>query len=251
MTDEAQRNSPPAWTLEKIGWPIVGMAVLGIGLAVFFLQGIVWLCGCWWSGSPICEAIASNPPWLLCSGIAAGPSVLLTWYWRTRQKNRDQIQRQEELEAEAMKARRAVQGDFVQWCGRALIGVADWGGLDLEPFGELPEQAARLIGHPGIEAKLLRELEELQVAADSLRNLAYDFEGEEPPGSTPPETIQTPRAELTVRLKRILYMARLSLEGVHPGWWRSHLRQAGLEEANPNSEAKPVTPESLERDAGA
>lgn len=33
------------------------------------------------------RAAAKNPPWIIISGIAAAPSLLLTWYWRTVHKD--------------------------------------------------------------------------------------------------------------------------------------------------------------------
>jgi hypothetical protein len=41
------------------------------------------------------------PPWLLLSGLATAPSVLLTWYWRTISKNADLDQKNCELQHHA------------------------------------------------------------------------------------------------------------------------------------------------------
>jgi hypothetical protein len=36
-----------------------------------------------------CCAIQRNPPWILVSGIAAAPALVLTWWWRTQHKDKD------------------------------------------------------------------------------------------------------------------------------------------------------------------
>lgn len=44
-----------------------------------------------------CAAVASNPPWIQLSGLVATPSILLTWYWRQRNKRIEQRQKDVEL----------------------------------------------------------------------------------------------------------------------------------------------------------
>lgn len=73
---------------------------------------------CWMYGSPeltwkfwmtldvIAEAVeelkdAKNPPWLLLSGLATAPAVLLTWWWRNSDKAKDHAQKDQELDNKA------------------------------------------------------------------------------------------------------------------------------------------------------
>lgn len=51
--------------------------------------GLALLCLVFGSPSKLQTAAASNPPWLLVSGLVAAPSLLLTWYWRTVHKDQD------------------------------------------------------------------------------------------------------------------------------------------------------------------
>ena len=37
----------------------------------------------------LCSEATKHPPWILVSGMVAGPSVLLTWYWRDRKRRDD------------------------------------------------------------------------------------------------------------------------------------------------------------------
>jgi uncharacterized protein YjbI with pentapeptide repeats len=37
----------------------------------------------------LCEVLIKSPPWAFLTGVAAAPAVLLTWYWRTTQKNEE------------------------------------------------------------------------------------------------------------------------------------------------------------------
>lgn len=48
--------------------------------------------------APLCTMLNRSPPWVLLTGIAAAPAVLLTWYWRTTHKNTDINQKHHELD---------------------------------------------------------------------------------------------------------------------------------------------------------
>ncbi|HTQ05315.1 MAG TPA: pentapeptide repeat-containing protein [Polyangiaceae bacterium] len=66
---------------------MIAAAVAGLAIALGALGGANALCT--GSASALCKAGIQNPPWLLLSGVAAAPVVLLTWYWRTVHKERD------------------------------------------------------------------------------------------------------------------------------------------------------------------
>ena len=82
-----------------IGWRI-GVAV-AIGIALVAVAFWLYQLGCpaatalsarsapSWPERSVCGPIRSSPPWLLLSTLAASPAALLTWYWRTRHKERD------------------------------------------------------------------------------------------------------------------------------------------------------------------
>jgi hypothetical protein len=64
-------------------WMLGGVlfgVVLAAGLACFF----PWSCK--ENAHLLCTAAAKNPPWIFLTGLVAGPPVLLTWYWRTKQR---------------------------------------------------------------------------------------------------------------------------------------------------------------------
>jgi uncharacterized protein YjbI with pentapeptide repeats len=94
---------------ERKVW-MVGMLALGAVLGTA-LWGVAFL-PC--SGSPdvstcgaqatsslytYCCAVQRNPPWLLISGIAAAPALILTWWWRTRHKDKEIEQKTADISA--------------------------------------------------------------------------------------------------------------------------------------------------------
>jgi hypothetical protein len=59
------------------------------GLAFGALAVAIYAWRCWGSSSGECEAIRKSLPWTSLAALAAAPSALLTWYWRTDHKKRD------------------------------------------------------------------------------------------------------------------------------------------------------------------
>lgn len=96
------RNQQPVETGAR-AWPILGVAALGAVASggALVLMGRACASSEWgW----LCEAVQqNNAPWLLISGLAAAPSVLLTWFWRHANKRRDQEQKAWELRIEQQK----------------------------------------------------------------------------------------------------------------------------------------------------
>jgi uncharacterized protein YjbI with pentapeptide repeats len=85
---------------------------------------VVYAWRCWGNGSGECEAIRKSPPWTILTALAASPAVLLTWYWRTEQKERDIDQaRAEEINSRFAKAVELL-GDGHGGAVYALEGVA-------------------------------------------------------------------------------------------------------------------------------
>jgi hypothetical protein len=82
-------------SLKYIGCSIIIAAVFGVILSILFVV-FTHYCFCDWF-KKTCEAAATNPPWLLLSGLTAAPSVLLTWYWRTVHKEKDLENHRNEL----------------------------------------------------------------------------------------------------------------------------------------------------------
>jgi uncharacterized protein YjbI with pentapeptide repeats len=78
---------------------IIGATLLSVVIVATAL--IAFSVGCRDDGTglhPVCAMARTSPPWLLLSGLAAAPPVLLTWYWRTIQRERDLKHRADELE---------------------------------------------------------------------------------------------------------------------------------------------------------
>lgn len=83
-------HRPPrlAWFFySRTAWPVLIMAALGVVLAYGMVYGYDLYCHDFTTG--LCRAVQTSPPWLLVTGLAAAPSALLTWYWRTDHKKRD------------------------------------------------------------------------------------------------------------------------------------------------------------------
>lgn len=79
-------------------WMAFAIAV-GVGLVVLMGRGFVSWCPSVVASSSagICGVVASNPPWLLVSGVLTAPAVLLTWYWRTLAKNAELSQKNHDI----------------------------------------------------------------------------------------------------------------------------------------------------------
>ena len=84
------------------GWWVIVAALLGVALVA--VLGGVYTHSCAdlttthaTVDRPLCALVRGSPPWLLISGLAAAPAVLLTWYWRTVQRERDLVHRSDEL----------------------------------------------------------------------------------------------------------------------------------------------------------
>lgn len=68
---------------------VLAAAAAGSLLAIAGIAAIDGYCS-WRTGSTMCLGIKSKGgPWYLVSGLAAAPSFLLTWAWRTRDRQRD------------------------------------------------------------------------------------------------------------------------------------------------------------------
>lgn len=72
------------WTLRNVGLAILGAAIVGICLSVGLVIGAYRLFCVWFPAT--CVAAQENPPWVVLTGLASGPSLLLIWYWRTRHR---------------------------------------------------------------------------------------------------------------------------------------------------------------------
>jgi uncharacterized protein YjbI with pentapeptide repeats len=101
---------------------ILLFAFLGLGLAGQAARMLAGACGkaeqkesasVFWGALKVtskqCENIGKSPPWLLLSGLAAGPSVLLTWYWRDKKRRDDHAIALAERQAAASQLRHSEQ----------------------------------------------------------------------------------------------------------------------------------------------
>lgn len=93
---------------------MLGTAVAGLLAAILAIAGLSEA----EQSAPLVAAALNNPPWLLLSGLVAAPSVLLTWYWRTIQRERDLAHREQELahrEQELEQRGREIARQDEQW----------------------------------------------------------------------------------------------------------------------------------------
>ncbi len=77
---------------------VLGAVALGILLVVAALALFRYGCPDYPTDGSLCWVLARNPPWPLLATIAAAPSVILTWYWRTVHKDTDIRQKQFEID---------------------------------------------------------------------------------------------------------------------------------------------------------
>jgi uncharacterized protein YjbI with pentapeptide repeats len=64
-------------------------AMVGVGLVFGAALLLLYARVCTGRTGGVCKMVVDSPPWLLLTGLVAAPSVLLTWYWRTVQKEAD------------------------------------------------------------------------------------------------------------------------------------------------------------------
>jgi hypothetical protein len=91
MANEAHRRLE-AHVERHTAAPMAAAVGLGVALALGTLRMFDVYCADGATG--LCGMILRQPPWLLVTGVAAAPSVLLTWYWRTTHKKRDRADAQ-------------------------------------------------------------------------------------------------------------------------------------------------------------
>jgi hypothetical protein len=81
-----------AWSERHIFMSIVAMVALGAMAAIGFWSVMIGSCiddtSGWWFRY-ICSPMKDQPPWTMLTGLAAGPALLLTWYWKTKQRFRE------------------------------------------------------------------------------------------------------------------------------------------------------------------
>lgn len=89
-------------------WPMIGTALSGLALVAVAGGTFHHLCGSvTQSSSPgICGLVHANPPWLAMTGLISTPSILLTWYWRTKHRKRDLDQKDLEHAHQESESRR-------------------------------------------------------------------------------------------------------------------------------------------------
>ncbi|GAB4303601.1 MAG: hypothetical protein Kow0090_19190 [Myxococcota bacterium] len=68
---------------------ILLMALLGVVLSFLLGWGGYELCKDGYIPPEICRATVKNPPWILLSGLASAPALILLWYWRDKHKRAD------------------------------------------------------------------------------------------------------------------------------------------------------------------
>jgi hypothetical protein len=82
--------------LARFLWITIAVAI-GIGFVVVIPIKFQTFC----TFEPFCrgvrDAATKSPPWTLLTSLAAAPALLLTWFWRTVQKDKDVAQKEHEL----------------------------------------------------------------------------------------------------------------------------------------------------------
>jgi hypothetical protein len=90
----APGKKPPDAAVDQqpkvLGW-VVGWIAAAVFTGLLLGGGLLWLyrIACEGRTGGVCKMAVDSPPWLLFSGLIAAPAVLLTWYWRTVQKQAD------------------------------------------------------------------------------------------------------------------------------------------------------------------
>ena len=67
------------------GWAIILMAV--VGFLLVFVPSLIYICD--HGTQEYYSLLKELKPWVLISGLAAAPSLMLTWYWRKKHKLED------------------------------------------------------------------------------------------------------------------------------------------------------------------
>jgi hypothetical protein len=128
------------------------LAAAGIGIT---MASAAWAYF-WYGGGLVPDglraALIRSPPWLLLSGLASAPVLLLLWYWRDTLRQQDLAAREE---ANRREYRRLQQARFAA----AREDAADESSEARQTYG-------------------LRELEKLAEEDDSLRGAVYSFVSE-------------------------------------------------------------------------
>lgn len=99
---EWSKSDGPHWWMRPFWVLVLTLASVSLGIAV--AGGLVrillswYLENCWGERQPSgCDALGRSPPWILVSGLAAGPPAVLVWILRTLHRNIDVRQRDREL----------------------------------------------------------------------------------------------------------------------------------------------------------
>lgn len=103
----ADDNPKKTSLIELLWWPLKAAAAwlwhflkspsfLILSMVVFGLSIIAWAfllfddhCGNDDGNALWCLVVSRNPPWVLLSGLATVPAVILTWYWKEKHKRED------------------------------------------------------------------------------------------------------------------------------------------------------------------
>lgn len=91
---QLNQTAPFAWRISdsspasRVGW-ISLTVVLGIALAGVVVFAFWYICWPLTGGKNVCRAIAQSPPWTLLTSLAAAPSLIAVWLWRTQAKDQE------------------------------------------------------------------------------------------------------------------------------------------------------------------
>ncbi len=141
---------------------IIFAACGGLVLSASLMALVALACGYWWD-KKFWIGAAANPPWVLFTGVAAAPAVLLTWYWRTIQRTwelslqhaqrvHDEAQLQHALETAQVAARTAAFAAFQRDVDQLLSN-------DLGATADAVERALEIAtAFPGLRRPLARRL---------------------------------------------------------------------------------------------
>ena len=133
-----------------MGAMLLGGAVLaGVGWAAAFLPcaGSPDISACGLQPTDLfysyCCAVQKNPPWILISGVAAAPALVLTWWWRTQQKDTDIAHKEADiaLAKRGERSERFLEAVKLLWSDSAAVrlgGVYSLESLARESHADLP-----------------------------------------------------------------------------------------------------------------